>query len=294
MRGFVLPTTLLVLTLLTVMLTAAFILVSAEFRTTDNSLAMTRAHSLAQAGLQTYFSMNRAMLGTSDSIRITMSGGYADVVATRLRDSTANRRALWLVRASGFSTDPTQPGQVQALRSVTQLAERNPARFPANAALFAPNGVHVSAVGGSNPMWGDDVSCTPQLDKPGVITPTGLYTAAAAGAPTGNPGILYLPSAAAVIDSTYVDWPSLIGGNFTPDYVLPGSLVSWNTNAVILVNGDYTTPAGLPNPSRGILVVTGNLTLTNDVHWHGVVIAGGFVRGTGEFRSTSPPSWRSK
>ena len=38
-RGFVLPTSMLVVTLLTVMLAAAFILVSADYRTTDNTFA---------------------------------------------------------------------------------------------------------------------------------------------------------------------------------------------------------------------------------------------------------------
>ena len=48
-RGFVLATTLLVTTLLTVMLAASFLLVSAEQRTTDNSFGTARALALAQA-----------------------------------------------------------------------------------------------------------------------------------------------------------------------------------------------------------------------------------------------------
>ena len=91
-RGFVLATPLLVTTLLTVMLAASFLLVSAEQRTTDNSFGTARALALAQAGQQNYLAQNRGLSDTSsyDSSRVTLVLGYADVVATKLRPSHAD------------------------------------------------------------------------------------------------------------------------------------------------------------------------------------------------------------
>ena len=157
--GFILPTTLLVMTLLTVMLTAAFIMASAEFRSSDNTLSNSRALSLAQAGLENYFSLQRNLDTTSsyDSLRITFSNGYADVVGRRVRMQTGSRLPVWLIRSIGTSTDALQAGQAQGQRAVAQLAELNNGLIPARAALTALNGIQMVAGGGTgNPIIGTD------------------------------------------------------------------------------------------------------------------------------------------
>ena len=155
-RGFVLPTTLLVTTLLTVMLTAAFILVSAEHRTTDNSLAGARALSLAQAGLQSYLAANRGIGSSStyDSVRYTVSDGYSDVVAQRLRPAAGSSMAVWVIRSGGYSTDPRLGGQTQGKRVVAQLAQLNVGTLPGRAAMVAINGVQMFGgnAGDDNPI----------------------------------------------------------------------------------------------------------------------------------------------
>jgi Tfp pilus assembly protein PilV len=300
-RGFVLPTTLLVTTLLTVMLTAAFILVSAEYRTTDNSLATTRALTIAQAGLQSYFAQNRQLTDTSwyDSTRYTLSGGYADVVARKLRASTTTTLALWVVRSSGYSTDPFQPGQAQGKRVVAQLAQLNLGLLPARAAMVAANGVQMIA-SGANPINGDDLGsiwpCVPPsgdaADTFGLSTPTGEYGGSSGATPGGEGpgGINYLASAGAVIDSTRIDWASLLGGNFVPDmYIYPTSPVSaWppigNSNYPVIYAPDQaaiTMPPGTAsNLRRGMLVARGNVNL-GSTHWDGIIIAGGKINGGG-------------
>src|SRR5262249_40278638 len=94
----------MVMTLLTVMLSAAFIMVSAEFRASDNSLAISRASALAQAGLEDYLSRNRGIITSTvyDSVRLSYSSGYADVVATRLSaQGGGSKPTIWLIRSSG-------------------------------------------------------------------------------------------------------------------------------------------------------------------------------------------------
>ncbi len=96
-RGFILATTLLVMTLLTVMLVATFVLISAEFRTTNGSYSTSRSLDLAEAGLQSYFAFAHTLTTGSDSTNYTFPGGYASVVAKRLRDSVPNAERAVLV-----------------------------------------------------------------------------------------------------------------------------------------------------------------------------------------------------
>lgn len=284
-RGFVLPTTLLVMTLLTIMLTAAFTMVSAEYRTTDNSLGRTRAHALAQAGMQSYSAMNRALSGTYDSVRVTLTGGYADVVARRLRDSTASDLQLWLIRSTGVSSDPTQPGQVTGRRSTVQIANYNPAGLPRHAAYVAVSGAYIKGFYGPShpaPIRGEDnAACSPYDPTYGLVTRTGGYTTDQGDAPIGpvNPT---LANSAAVLAWLRINWTSLLAGNFTPDVTLPGGTPTWS-NEVVMVTGNYTLDASGANPKSGILVVTGNLTISGAVQYEGIILVGGYLTGSGSY-----------
>lgn len=278
-RGFVLPTTLLVTTLLTVMLTAAFILVSAEYRTTDNSLAASRALSLAQAGLQSYFAQNRNLTGstTYDSVRYAYSTGYADVVAQRLHAAASSALALWVARSSGYDTVRVQPGQTNGKRVVAQLAQLNPGTIPARASFVAPNGVTMSATG-ANPIDGTDWGgCSPQSDTTGLTVPLGGYGGSTAPQPAGNPSLEQIGTATTIIDSTRIDWASLLAGNFTPDYIGTLPAAGNSTYQTHYFTTDVTIPSG---QRRGLLVVTGDVTLASGMRWDGIIIAGGHITAT--------------
>ena len=280
-RGFVLPTTLMVMTLLTVMLTAAFTLISAEYRTTDNSFGRSRAHALAEAGLHSYFAATQNLGGSQDSVRYTMTNGYVDVVARRLRDSTTTHQLVWLVRATGYSTDGYQSGQVQGKRTVARLAVFNPASFPAEGALFALNGLHVDGPSSySNPVSGNDSPCNTPNPEGGLTTPSGTYTESGGGTsdPVGAPPIDYRASPAQVLSQTRVNWASLMAGNFTADYTLPAGPVVWTGTPVVLIQGDYTlsgSTSGMPTNPNGVLVVTGDLRVEANFHWSGILLVGG-------------------
>lgn len=291
-RGFVLATTLLVTTLLTVMLAASFLLVSAEQRTTDNSFGTAKALVLAQAGLQNYFSRNRglAVTDSADSMRITLTGGYADVVARRVRQAdtlSGNRLSLWVVKSSGVATTGVMAGQAQGTRTIAQLAQLNLGVLPARAAMVAINGVYMIGPG-TNPLAGSpDYNCWPRHDTTAVTVPTGGYSNnSGSGWPTTSwphQIVENLGTAAAVRDSTGIDWPSLVGGNLTPDYTLtPGSSwrpsgTSWTT--IGYVPGDLALLGGATG--YGVLVVTGNLSVSGSAEWHGVILVGGRLREPG-------------
>ena len=267
-HGFILPTTLMVMTLLTVMLTAAFILVSAESRTTDNSLAMGRAQSLAIAGLQKYLTLNRGIApgASSDSTRLSFSTGYADVVGARLVAPNATGVALWLVRSTGVLTGSTLTGLTTARRTVAQLASFNPGVLPLRSAFMAGYPITVLGSGGP-PISGHD-ACNASNFSDDLTIATGTLSGS-----TGGLAADYLPSSAAVLDSSHVDWASLLAGNFTPDYTVP-SWPSWSGYPIGYAPGNLAISGG---GRIGILVVQGDLTLNAGAGWNGILIVGGRV-----------------
>lgn len=296
-RGFILATSLLVLTLLTVMLTAAFILVSAEFRTTDNAASGARALALAEAGLANYLSLNRGLqpTDTGDSLRITLTGGYTDVIAQRMRAAVGGTPSLWTLRATGYPADPLLSGTPQSKRTVARLVELYPGQLPARAGMIALNGVQITGASGSNPLDGSDyvasqTGCTwpgsPASDSfaLSVFRNAGQYVSGGVSAPFGGVDSL-TTTRSQLYDSTHINWVSLSDttyANFTPDYLLPpGPLQPPGPTTNYLVGyapGDYTMAGwavSKSSPRKGVLVVGGNLTMQNDTHWDGVILVGG-------------------
>jgi Tfp pilus assembly protein PilX len=287
-RGFVLPTSMLVVTLLTVMLAAAFILVSADYRTTDNAFASSRALAIAQAGIEDYFAASHDLLSAaSDSTNYAYGNGFAVVVARKLRDSVSTvAPALWVVRSTGFDTVRALGGQPNGRRTVAQFATFQGGVLPALAAMVSANGVTMTmTASGPNPITGVntyfpssayDPPCTPPAasDTIGLVAAAGAYNGSGGVDPVN--GVLFLASQAAVIDATHIDWPKLLAGHFTPDYVSTMPPAGNSTYFTYFYPGDVTIPAG---QRRGLLVATGNVTLAPDAHWDGVIIAGGRLDG---------------
>ncbi len=278
-RAFVLPTTLMVMTLLTVLLSAAFVLVSAEFRATDNTLASQRALAIAQAGLQNYLSRN-PWLGTGydSAASIPFSNGYASVAASRVLSSASGSNAVWVLRSYGYVTDRRLTGTVAARRVIATLANVNPGALPAQGALTAMNPVMIQGVAGVHPIQGTPDDCVAAgRDSIALMVPSGAYQQPPPGSnPAG--GIRYLASPAEVYDSTHIDWAALLTGNFSADYDITGGVWPPMPSAfypVYYASGDlYFTDQGVRS---GVLVVRGNLRIGANARFNGVVIVGGTI-----------------
>jgi len=296
--GFILPTTLLVVTVLTVMLAAGFILVSAEYRVTDNSFASSRALAVAQAGLESFFADTASVVGrTQVTVTYTSSRGYARITASQLRDSISGlARALWVVQATGYDTVRASAGQPNGQRAVAQFAELQSGMLPSRAAMVAANGVQM--LGNSsdpNPISGVSTrfsattynpACTvpsvPASDTFGLSMPAGGYTGTGSFPDgEGAGGMDALATAAAVNDSTRILWSQLLNGQFTPDYVGRLPPVGNNTYLSYYYSGNVLiSPSG---SRRGLLVATGDVTLGSGSHWDGIIVAGGRLLADGDF-----------
>ncbi len=290
-RGFILATTLLVMTVLTVMLAAAFVMISAEFRTTNGSYGSTRALNVAQAGMETYFAQSHNLSSGYDSTNYTFKGGYARVVARKLRDSTGTSKALWAVYSAGVdTTNRTNAGSAGGIRVVARLAKLNPGQLPARAAMVAANRVNLQVGNGVNPIDGRNHPETfcPSMSQRDTI---GLTIGPATDYSNGNGsvpynGIEFLGTENVVIDSTYIDWAKLVAGQFTPDHVnqLPPAN---NTDFSIYYYPDSTGTVQIPSGRRqGVLITQGGVQMLSGSEWDGIIVAGENLDANGNFPFT--------
>jgi len=78
-----------------------------------------------------------------------------------------------------------------------------------------------------------------------------------------------------VLDSTHVNWASLLAGNFTPDYTVPAWPGSWNGYPIFYAPGNLTFSFSLTTAIT--LVVQGNVTMASGSQFKGIMLVGGHV-----------------
>jgi hypothetical protein len=283
--GFAIPTAFLVSLVLLVMLTASFSLVTSERKVSDDARAELDAEAIAEAGLERYFA-NRSSMGftgipaASESTRVVESHGYADVVLTQIRPVVGSLPALYLVKSHAVRTLKQVANAPNAERTVAEYAKWKTGTIAANAAFTSLTGMTKN--GGAGTISGVDACGGPSAAGVAVPTPPGYSQNGGALIPAGSPNILSLGTQQQAISGTNMDWQGVVNGtSLTPDYSLPAQ--SWpsfndsNSWPVIKVTGDLS----LPSTGRGVLIVTGNLTINGALHWDGVILVGGNLIANG-------------
>jgi hypothetical protein len=273
--GFALPLTIFVLTLVTIMLAATMVQVQADRRIAQSSGDVVEALVIAQAGLERYMShydSSSIRPPDGDSLRINLTGGYADVVAHVVRrpaDTTAN--FLYIVRSRGRLIEPTQGASPRAVRTVAQFATWHSASMDILGALTAVNDFACSGCGGTYLLIGHD-QCGMRPSVPGLRTPTGPTSNAVP--PYIDPATLEGPSASTFASQAFIgiDWAAVIGGAFVPDYT---SLVNTSSWASYLLPGNTTIT---DVSGTGLLVVAGDVEFAGSYfEWRGAVVVGGYA-----------------
>jgi hypothetical protein len=299
-RGFAIPIDVLVIAVLTIMIAGAFSLVSAERRSVADQKSQISAFRIAEQGLELYLVRRDSLLaGTPgytkvplqncpngtvcrDSVRIPMTGGYADVSLTRIRPVRGSQSGLYVVRSKGVETVGAYAGTPQAVRTVAQYVLWEPAQMQVLAGWTALTGLQKN--GNAGTLGGVDL-CGDSAARAGVVVP---YEAGYGGkdVAVGNPPIDTIPGP----DSVAIDWNGIVNlGSITPTITIPGGV--WPTGAlqsayndtsstyypIIRVNGDFV----LPGSGTGMLIVTGSLTLHGNVGWRGVLLVGDDITSDG-------------
>ena len=280
-RGFALPTAILVILVMTIMIAAGFSIVSAERRSVSDQKSQVSAFEIAEQGLELFLIRRDSLLpnssmipGAKDSVRINFANGYADVSLTRLRPVQGTLSGLYVARSRGVETVGAFAGSPQGVRTVAQYVLWEPAPMQVLAGWTALSGLDKNGAAGT--LGGYD-QCGDSATIAGVAVPL-------------NPG--YTGSTTAVssisiitMDSVKIDWNAIVNQNaIKPTITIPPA--SWPSSTqwadttfypIIRVNGDFTPPSS----GRGMLIVTGALTLNGSVGWKGVLLVGGDIVSNG-------------
>ena len=283
--GFALPFAVFLISVLTLMLTAAFAKLDGDRRLAYSSGATVSALAIAKSGLQSYLSTRVARPPEGDSLRINVTGGFADVVANVVRkpaDTLANW--LFIVRSTGHVIEPTQGADPQAVRTIAEYAQWQTGRMDIRAAFTAANGLKKKE-GSIIDVRGADQSTCGAPTVPGIRVPQGGDP----GEGGVDPDPLVGGTGHDVAIETNIDWVALFSGGFTPDYALAGPTARMDgTYSSQLITGNATLGGGLVTTGTGLLIVTGDLTIqssfsTPTTTWNGVILVGGVI----DFKATT-------
>jgi hypothetical protein len=290
-RGTALPLAVLVIAVLGVAIVATTNRTSAERQVSSDHQAQLDAFTVAQSGLEQYFSTVTGMPPAStDTTITTLPGGTAQIALRRLRDSAGTIAATFVVASTGTNTAATRYGArvPSAQRTVAQFAVWTPATFDIDAAFTSLSGFDKNGVSGA--MDGNDAcagSGKPAI--PGVAVPAGTYTGSMNpinGNPDNAPKYIGTPGPTGTAkDSVHIDWAGIKAGtSLPPDYTVPTNgwptATQMNSWPVIMVNGDLSLN-GASTDGKGILIVTGDLTLSGSYQFDGIVLVGGTLTSNG-------------
>jgi hypothetical protein len=270
-RGIALPVTIFIVTLLTITLAAAFARVDAERAIAVGTSDAVNALQVAQSGLRRYLGTRTSRPPDGDSVRFNVTGGYADVrawIVQRPADTMQNQ--MHVVRATGYAIVPSAGATPQGVHTVAQFGYWQTPAIRKLGALTAANGILALNPGTGIRIRGLD-QCAGAPALPGVRGASG--SSLTFGSYSGSPDKVISGSGKHVADSTGIQWATMIGGGFIPDYN-GMRLGIWNF-ASHLVQGNATLSNGW---GTGLLVVTGDLTTGGSwAYWYGIVLVGGEI-----------------
>jgi hypothetical protein len=274
--GVALPLTVFLVAVLTVMLAASFTRIRSELQLADGSNDMVTAFGVAQSGLNSYLGLTRDSRPLDgDSARINVVGGYADVVASLIRNDTLSGRWTYVVRSTGRVIDPAVGAEPQGVHTVAQFAEWQWGNIAAPAAWTSipnivrapglPPGVDPDVVASGTDACGL-AATIPGIRARAISDTTGFVV-------SGSPPIVTDGSSATVSALTGISWNAILNGAIGSDHdsLIPGD----TTYATYHIDGDVTATN---LRGSGLLTVSGQLTTTgNYFAWDGIVLVGNSV-----------------
>jgi hypothetical protein len=203
-KGLALPMTLLFIVVLSASMAAALSSTTSEIVTNAANRGQQRAYNYAQSALEQFLvrRSDRDSLGNpwctncvinpvladSEWTRVSMPGGYADVMAVRVRPMIGDTAALFFIRSRGVDTTAkvsSAAGQF-AERTVGVYARWNTATIDVKAAWLSLSGLNKN---GTGVISGVD-QCGVKPDVAGVMVPKGdLHVQGNSFNPSGTPPV---------------------------------------------------------------------------------------------------------
>jgi hypothetical protein len=300
--GFALPVVILALFILVGALAGGFAALRGENAADDSTLQAQSAAALAESGLQQALT-NRTSMGLaaiptgSDSARVTLTGGYVDVITTRLRAPVSGGApGVYYIRTRGVRTSTGVANIGNSVAMASAIATYNTVNLTVKSSMTGINGI--KKAGSSGLISGHDV-CGAKASLPGVAVPadpgidgTGKWETSLEGSVKADT-IGATPEQ--IADSVGIDWDAIVNhGAISATYDLPASGIGFPNDAwftanptswptIIVRNGpDPTTSFALPADGRGMLIIFGDLNLNgSSAGWDGLILVGGRLTSNG-------------
>ena len=295
-EGFVLPMAVLLLLVTTGAVMVTLDQGATERRLADGEAGAFEAMVLAETALERFAAEGKSWgwQGGADRFPAIDSGyirlddlgadlglrGHAEVSVHRVRVWASGDSALYVVQARGIRTGGGWAGAPAAVRTVTRVVAWNRSTIDVPSAWTSLGGLLKNGSSGS--LDGND-ACGMKPAKPGVAVPAEPGYVGHTTPVQGDPPILPIgdtPQEAG--DAVNIDWESILNGGITPDYYVPQTAwedIDFDTWPVVMVTSENFS---LPDQGgKGILITPGNLTISGQYLWEGVVLVGNKLTSDG-------------
>ena len=296
-KGIALPMTILIMTALTAALAAGFASSASEYTTNSAERSQNRAYHLAETGLEQFMVLRNQSGGCqncaadptvadSEWTRVALPGGYADVMAVRVRPVIDSTYAIFFIRSKGVDTSVKLSGAgmgTYAERTVGVYATWNTATMKVQAAWLSLSGL---VKNGTGVISGID-QCGQKPAVAGVMVDSGdLVIKGGSFTPSGNPPVDTSNNFTQLKNKTNIDWAGILGGSIPADIEIPSgsfppaSVFDADTNywPVIRI---HTNNYSLPNHGHGIIIADSDFVVSGSNMWAGIILVGGTLTSNG-------------
>ncbi|HXD49831.1 MAG TPA: hypothetical protein VN600_13705 [Gemmatimonadaceae bacterium] len=297
-KAFALPMAIFVIAILTAALAAGLASSTAESTTNAAERSQERAYNIAQRGLERFLVLRSTTgycqhcvldptVADSEWTRDSVPGGYADIVAVRVRPVVGTASAIYFIRSTGTDTSiklnaasSTKPAQ----RAVGIYATWVSTTINVKAAWVSLSGLNKN---GTGVISGVD-QCGKQANVAGVMVPKGdLDIQGGSFNPQGSPPVDTSNTFSQLKPQVNIDWAGIVNSNSIPaDITIPGQ--SFPSAADFAADTSYwpvirihTNNYSLPNAGRGMIIADSNFTISGSNMWDGVVLVGGQLTSNG-------------
>ena len=304
-RGAALPMVIIIITVMTIALAAAYTLNTTEIQISDDYSEQVAALALAESGRHRYLT-DRVALGHTDTIpgatqpvgswvemdTIPYTDGIAIITMSRIRPQVQQLPPLYLLTSRGVRTVATRGGMPPATRTVSQYVYWDAAPLNVLAGWTSlsglnKNGLNPNSISGVDQSVGPPSCPTGMTPVAAVAVPTTPGFTGNIGSLTGTPQVKSLGDANATRGAVDIDWAGILNNtaDITYDITIPSGTIppttyfTANPNywPTIKVTGNLT----LMSNGRGTLIVTGNMIMQNNATWDGVVLVGNTMTSNG-------------
>jgi len=307
-RGFALPFVIVIIVVVTAILAASFAAARSESGTTTAQRGQSRAFGVAQSALELYLTSRDSLCATkrvgetcitdlsadltsvavkADSFRMSIAGGYAEIVAHQLRRELGDTLpATYFVRSRGVDTVSRISGRdtTVAQRTVGVVTQYNTKVVNVLSAWTSLSGIQKNGTAGT--VSGFD-ACGMKPPVAGFAVAKGDFIKDGQWTADGVPPADTLSTLTQLESRTKIDWDGIINRNAIPaDIEIPPQsfpTAAWfaaDTNRWPVIRV-HTNNYSLPNNGRGIIIADFDFTISGSNMWNGIVLVGGKLTSNG-------------